>query len=473
MTLFNIYILILFLHSIKCQNISICDDKTLIDINGNIINKMFCQEKPCIISRYQEPCVLVKRNSSNKKTCELMDNICNRKENSRLSRFQNVYKKVNGNIVKSNRTFQESFHIVTFKNKYMYQKICSGDWATCDYVHNIVYFMEDGSILLESPNSGVRYQTIDENKYIILFYAEESEYGLVPNVAIKVLERTEQPDLKGILVAIGMLVSSFFMILVIIVYAVLKELRNLFGLVLMAYLGTFSLAFLTKAIQTLGLLQRTINVTTCLYLEPFVYFGILSSFMWMNVMSFDIWRKFRETHCQRSNRRVLRKFIYYGLYAWLTPAVLVVAEVLIDHMDLSHLPNFKKPSFDTCSFYPISKLIYLLSPIMVILIINMVLFCLTSFNMWTIKKELRRFDRNETTKNKKNRNRFTLFLRLSLVMGTNWIFEILGAIVDLPDWFENLVDAYNVLVGVFIFFVFVFKTNIFRKIFKSGRYMDR
>ncbi|XP_059052082.1 G-protein coupled receptor Mth2-like [Achroia grisella] len=475
MTLYKYYIIIIYLRIITCQDISICDDKNLTNVHGNTVNKEFCQENPCIISRYKEPCIVVKRIGIAQKRCEPMNEV-SAKGNSTISRLQYVYKKLYGNIIKSEKLFHESFHIVTFKNKHMYNKICSGDWAISDFVHNVLYIMEDGSITIDIPNSGSRYQNIKKNKFIILFYAQETEHGLVPSVALKILENNDQYDLKGILVAIGMLVSSFFMLIVIIVYALLKELHNIFGFVLMAYMGTFCLAFLTKAVQSFGLWQRAIDVKTCLYLEPFVYFGILSSFMWMNVMSFDIWRKCRHTRSQRSvqRRNVLRKFMYYGLYAWLTPSLLVAAEVIIDHTDLSHLPNFKKPLFDTCSFYQISRTIYLLTPILLILIINSLLFCLTYYKIWTIRMELSRLndnDHNDHRTNKKNENRFALFLRLSLVMGTNWIFEIVGALVDLPQWFENLVDTYNVLIGVFIFFLFVFKTNIFHKLCRKYQWV--
>ncbi|KAM3965283.1 G-protein coupled receptor Mth2-like [Aphomia sociella] len=468
----KLYFLVMFLCSVKSQNVSLCEDKTLIDVNGNVVEKGYCEDKPCIISRYKVHCLVVKRINTKKKACKPIKDISNMSNNN-MSHFQEVYKKqFKTKIEKINRTFEESFHIVTYRNKNMYHKNCSGDWAKSDFVNNFLYFLEDGSILIDTPNSGARFLNIEKNDFIILMYAEEKEHGLEASIAFKVLHRNDETNLKGILVAVGMLLSCFFMILVIIVYAIVKELQNVFGLVVMAYMATFCGAFLLKAIQILGLWKKAIDVTTCIYLEPLVYFGILSSFMWMNVMSFDIWRKFRDTHYHRTlkRRNILQKFMYYALYAWLTPIILVIVEVVIDRADLSHLPNFTKPSFETCSFYSTSKIIYLLAPILVILIINTVLFCLTSFNMWRVRREMSRFNKNETKKNKKNENRFGIFLRLSLVMGTNWIFEIVGSLVNLPTWFEHLVDTYNVLVGVFIFFVFVFKKNIISKL--SKRFSD-
>lgn len=62
-------------------------------------------------------------------------------------------------------------------------------------------------------------------------------------------------------------------------------------------------------------------------------------------------------------------------------------------------------------------------------------------------------------------DRFNLYLKLLLAMGLNWAMEVISWIFewqvkDLPKTVWILTDTCNALYGVFIFFIFVFKRNI-------------
>ncbi|XP_026327765.1 uncharacterized protein LOC113236038 [Hyposmocoma kahamanoa] len=81
---------------------------------------------------------------------------------------------------------------------------------------------------------------------------------------------------------------------------------------------------------------------------------------------------------------------------------------------------------------------------------------MTAFNIWRINRS------NKILKNKYNDNsiRFCLYLKLSLVMGINWIFETL----TMPTWLQFVAALYNGLTGVAIFFIFVVKWSIIEKV---------
>lgn len=53
---------------------------------------------------------------------------------------------------------------------------------------------------------------------------------------------------------------------------------------------------------------------------------------------------------------------------------------------------------------------------------------------------------------------FTLNLKLFTVMGISWILEIISTYND-NQITETLTDIYNIFLGVFIFFIFVFKVG--------------
>lgn len=58
--------------------------------------------------------------------------------------------------------------------------------------------------------------------------------------------------------------------------------------------------------------------------------------------------------------------------------------------------------------------------------------------------------------------RFSLYMKLSLVMGISWILETLY----LPDWLQTTAAIYNGLTGVAIFIIFVVKWSILEKLGK-------
>lgn len=89
-----------------------------------------------------------------------------------------------------------------------------------------------------------------------------------------------------------MLTSVPFLIATFIVYAVLPELRNIHGKCLLCYLF-----FLTVAYSSLSLLKlkgnQYVEPTICRSFGFLAYFSFLCAFLWLNVISFDLWWNFR------------------------------------------------------------------------------------------------------------------------------------------------------------------------------------
>lgn len=55
--------------------------------------------------------------------------------------------------------------------------------------------------------------------------------------------------------------------------------------------------------------------------------------------------------------------------------------------------------------------------------------------------------------------RFIINLKLFTVMGISWILEIISTF-STNETVEAILDTYNLLIGVFIFFIFVFKRKV-------------
>lgn len=68
----------------------------------------------------------------------------------------------------------------------------------------------------------------------------------------------------------GMLISCFFILLTVAVYAFLPELRNLHGMVLMAYLLSFFVGFLFFATMQILILKKEILQRECTILSKYI-----------------------------------------------------------------------------------------------------------------------------------------------------------------------------------------------------------
>ena len=99
-----------------------------------------------------------------------------------------------------------------------------------------------------------------------------------------------------------------------------------------------------------------------MFLAVLVHFAFLATFTWLNVLSFDIWWTFRfeclntvwkmkhETHFpfrfQMRSQKLGRRFIFYSLYAWSVPTLIVLFGQIVDNVRV--LAKFiSQPGFGT------------------------------------------------------------------------------------------------------------------------------
>lgn len=89
-----------------------------------------------------------------------------------------------------------------------------------------------------------------------------------------------------------MILSIPFLVATLLVYALIKELRaTLNGKSLMCYVLGLIVAYTFLAtVQLNG--DNRINDGLCKFLGFTIYFALMFSFFWLNVISFDIWWTF-------------------------------------------------------------------------------------------------------------------------------------------------------------------------------------
>ncbi|CAH2095974.1 unnamed protein product [Euphydryas editha] len=263
---------------------------------------------------------------------------------------------------------------------------------------------------------------------------------------------------------VAALISSVFLFIVLVVYILLPELRNLPGMILMAYILSLISAFTSMASLQLS------NKDFCVTSTAVIYFSFLASFCWMNVMSFDIWWTFR-VFAKTSpihKRGKTRTFALYCLYSWGVPLLMTIGLVILTQVDMSRIPWFITPQIpqQSCFLEGGQKLLYLYIPMLILIICNWLFFLMTVFNIWRLHHSTSMLNKPSTgsrVSHRKQWNRFMVYLKLSVVMGINWVLEIASFLTpDLKIWI--IADFYNLLIGLTIFFIFVCKKKIFRKL---------
>ncbi|XP_031355944.1 G-protein coupled receptor Mth2-like isoform X7 [Photinus pyralis] len=277
----------------------------------------------------------------------------------------------------------------------------------------------------------------------------------------------------------GMIISMPFLLLTFLVYAVLPD-RNLHGKCLMCYVITLFGAY--AFLVFIQLYPNDLAGANCKTLGILCFFFFTVSFFWMNVMSIDIWWAFSGLRGFSGSRKEAerKRFILYCGYAWgvsLLLTTIVIGFTVSENVEKNVWYN---PGMGDgqCWFRDgVPTLLYFYVPMATIIVVNITLFAVTACKIKRVQQDTAMLRKDESKKHsyENDKQRFNLYLKLMLAMGVNWAMEIVSWIVDWqigrvppPVWY--LTDFCNALYGVFVFFIFVFKRNIW-KLLKRRYYM--
>jgi len=251
-------------------------------------------------------------------------------------------------------------------------------------------------------------------------------------------------------------VSLVCLIVHVIVTIIAPELHNLSGKNLLslslALIGFYSTFIINTFIEK-------ISPLSCLILAVSMYYFILASFSWMFIIGFDVARtvKLATTQLRLSSGAQWCKYLVYSIIGWGAPAALVTTATLIDILDIPDIPDSFKPGFSNseiglCFFSSrLSLIIFFIIPFSIIMILNLVFFCMSGYFVWETNKSTAKI----TTSGPKNH--FYLYARLSTLMGLSWITGVIAGALDMVldnnyVWYVFLI--LNTLQGLFILVFF-------------------
>ncbi|XP_050350690.1 G-protein coupled receptor Mth-like isoform X1 [Nymphalis io] len=326
------------------------------------------------------------------------------------------------------------------------------------------FIQEDGKLYIEVPTSIPPWILRGPDKYCVdTFIFEDDKGKRITSFDALVCFADEKEDEHYVLSSTCMIISCVFILATVAVYGWLPELRNLHGRVLMAYLLCLFVGFICMATMQILLKIDDISVNTCVALSIICYFSLLAAFFWLNVMCFDIWWTFSGNRGMSMEKMsVQAKFYAYSIYAFSIPTALTIIMVSLEFSGLPPHPLLPSLRHQGCFLYGKSKLFYLYGPIVILWFANMVFFILTAVKITQIKKQISVLKCRESAKHdkqNKEKQRLLLYIKLFIVMGISWLLEVISAIYP-KSYGWRFVDAYNVLIGLIIFIIFVCKRKI-------------
>ena len=248
---------------------------------------------------------------------------------------------------------------------------------------------------------------------------------------------------KDILTLVCTCMSLLCLILTLITYIMLQELRTQPGI------NTMALAISLIIAQTLFLFgmgqSKSLPEWNCQAIGVLIHFFWLMVMFWMNVCSIHMFMVFITIDKITVPKNKLKQTILYTIYTILAPATFVIINVVI---------SLRRPDIEgigyggnICYITESWMIGYVFSlPVGVTVIVNLSLFVAVLIKMWKMPTV------NSETKH--TRNLFAIFAKLSTLTGITWILGFAMVFTNIPA-FEYLFIIFNASQGVFIFLAFV------------------
>ncbi|XP_013396799.1 G-protein coupled receptor Mth-like [Lingula anatina] len=197
------------------------------------------------------------------------------------------------------------------------------------------------------------------------------------------------------------------------------------------------------------------DVSACIAVAALFHWSLLASFFWMNVIAIDLWKTFRRTSSLQISAESNKTIFGYVCYATLLPGGIVALCLVLDYVDIDSQfqPHYSGPACYISNIYPL--VLFLVAPIGVILIVNIVLFAMIARSIHIAISEAGKL------KAKRNKHTFLIYVRLFALMGTTWLFGFLSGGLNVLA-LNFIFVILTTLDGLFIFIAVVCSRRVWR-----------
>ncbi|XP_065584848.1 G-protein coupled receptor Mth-like [Artemia franciscana] len=224
-----------------------------------------------------------------------------------------------------------------------------------------------------------------------------------------------------------------------------SDFRNLSGWCLLSL--SFSLLIAFGMFILLPIIPK--DTVQCSSIAALMHYFFLSAFFWSSVIAFDLLKTLRlATTRLRSPHKKSHRFIYYSLWSWSSPAIIVCIAMLIDNIGDCSVMLCPEYGTDICWIKNKTALVvYFAIPLAIILTANFVLFF---WSLYVI--------RSNSIRRPQSRKEAYLFFRLAVLMGLSWTSGLVAGLADIPFMWYFFV-ALCASQGVFILLAFTFNAK--------------
>ncbi|XP_063387116.1 G-protein coupled receptor Mth2-like [Cydia fagiglandana] len=307
----------------------------------------------------------------------------------------------------------------------------------------------DGGRLIIMEDELAELTSVEKGDFCL---GQQSENGtLIPSVVLICLDAEEEEVISQDLLGYFMAVSSVFLVLTALVYLALPELRDLQGKSIVSLCISLAIANILMCILKVMAYE---NMTWCAIRGFLAYYFIISSFFWMNAIAVQILHNIkRSTICSYG----WKEFLWYALYGWGVPALFTIILLIVNYTPGRH----EKPGIGHthCWFHDLRRIwIYMYSVMTILIAANVAIFVYASIFLWK--------HTFSSTHLKALRYKFTMMLRLFVIMGLPWIFEMVTSLTPVHI-IGVILDIINCLQGLIIFVILVvFRRRVIKALHK-------
>ncbi|KAL9971179.1 hypothetical protein ACROYT_G023671 [Oculina patagonica] len=265
--------------------------------------------------------------------------------------------------------------------------------------------------------SNITY-AIRDNRLLLCVNFSRNFSGQVkePGISYKI---AKTPPPLHVLSLIGCILSMVSLVLLLMTYILFAELRNLPGKIIINLalsLLLYQSVFFSAA--------KTDDQDTCLAVAVLLHFFALSSFMWMNVMAYDVHRTFTNVSSIPANQQgdFKKRLMKYCAYAWGTPAIVVLICVTVDHVKKGIIGygECSGQGDEECFISQPQAILYsFVLPVTLLMIFNLYALGHTVIHIIKTRKRTQ-----QVTNQQHGRSVAVICVKMASVMGVTWILGI-------------------------------------------------
>ncbi|XP_041483074.1 G-protein coupled receptor Mth2-like [Lytechinus variegatus] len=259
-------------------------------------------------------------------------------------------------------------------------------------------------------------------------------------------------------------VSTLCLVLLVGTYLIFSELRNFQGCAILTFAVTLLISQI--CLQYVAPYARR-TTALCQGVAVLAHFTLLCAFAWMTLLAFDLYRSFKgtQTRTHHSPNSRLKRYARYSLVGWGIPLLLVIVSLGL-HFTENDIFPLEYGSGRNCWVYPVlANIILFISPIVLSLVANVVLFILTVINICRTTK----MTRSALQQDRSHRHvisELLIYFKISCLMGFSWLFGLVAALGTTPALWYIFITV-NGLQGISVFFSFGLNARV-RKLWRKG-----